>query len=59
MSIQNKPLISIVIVNYNGKKYLHNCLKSVFNSNYKNFEVILVDNASENEILLYLSVMEF
>jgi len=48
MSAQNKPLISIVIVNYNGKKYLHNCLKSVFDSNYKNFEVILVDNASED-----------
>jgi len=42
----NESLISIVIVNYNGKKYLQNCLKSVFESTYENFEVILVDNAS-------------
>jgi GT2 family glycosyltransferase len=43
------PLISIVIVNYNGKDFLESCLDSVFKSNFKNFEVILVDNASNDE----------
>jgi GT2 family glycosyltransferase len=40
------PLISIVIVNYNGKKFLQNCILSVLKTNYSHFEVILVDNAS-------------
>jgi glycosyltransferase involved in cell wall biosynthesis len=40
------PLISVVIINYNGKAYVKECLESVFRTNYPNFEVILVDNAS-------------
>jgi len=41
-----KPLISIIILNYNAGELLENCLNSVFKSNYKNFEVIVVDNVS-------------
>ncbi len=40
------PLVSIVILNYNGKKFLKNCLLSVSKTDYKNFEVIVVDNGS-------------
>lgn len=44
------PLVSIVISNYNGRKFhlLEPCLRSVLNINYPNFEVILVDNASND-----------
>jgi len=41
-----KPLISIVILNYNAGDLLLNCVKSVFETNYKNYEVIVVDNVS-------------
>ncbi|MEW5760322.1 MAG: glycosyltransferase family 2 protein [Candidatus Thermoplasmatota archaeon] len=41
-----KPKVSIIILNWNGMAYLEECLKSVFDLEYKNFEVILVDNAS-------------
>lgn len=40
------PLISIIILNFNGKRYVERCLQSVLNSDYPNFEVIFVDNAS-------------
>lgn len=40
------PLVSVIIVNYNGKKYLLNCLKGVFANNYPNYEVIMADNDS-------------
>jgi GT2 family glycosyltransferase len=39
-------MISIVILNFNGKKFLDECLSSVLKSNYPDFEVIFVDNAS-------------
>jgi GT2 family glycosyltransferase len=40
------PLVSIVVLNYNGKKHLHNCISTVLENSYPNFEVVLVDNAS-------------
>lgn len=45
MNVEN-PLISIVITNYNGGNLLLDCLKSVFEAKYQNYDVILVDNAS-------------
>lgn len=45
MSTHN-PLVSVVILNYNGRDCLENCVNSVLKSQYDNFEVILVDNAS-------------
>lgn len=41
-----QPLVSIVSPVYNTAKYLNKCFNSVLNQNYKNIELILVDNAS-------------
>jgi len=49
MSKEKKPLVSIIIVNFNGKPYLQKCLESIMNNNYKNFEIILVDNNSKDD----------
>lgn len=38
--------ISVIIVNYNGKDYLADCLQSVLKTDCKDFEVIVIDNAS-------------
>lgn len=45
----DKPLVSIVISNYNGKEHLNTCLQSVLETSYPNFEIILVDNASTDD----------
>ncbi|MBU4016908.1 glycosyltransferase family 2 protein [Patescibacteria group bacterium] len=42
-------LISIIIVNYNGKKWLKKCLDSLYDQTYKNFEIIFVDNNSPDD----------
>ncbi|MCK4781685.1 glycosyltransferase family 2 protein [Candidatus Parcubacteria bacterium] len=42
-------MISIIIVNYNGKKWLKKCLDSLFSQTYKNFEIVFVDNDSSDD----------
>jgi GT2 family glycosyltransferase len=44
-----KPIISVIIVNFNGRLDLEECLPSVLRQNYSNFEVILVDNNSSDD----------
>ena len=44
----NNPLISIVILNYNAGDLLIECVDSIEKSNYKNFEIIIVDNISKD-----------
>ncbi len=46
--------ISIIILNYNGIKFLENCLKSLLDSTYKDFEIIVVDNGSKDNSVNYL-----
>lgn len=40
--------VSIIIVNWNTKQHLLNCLDSLSNSNYYTQEIIVVDNASSD-----------
>ncbi len=41
-----EPLVSIIIVNWNGGEILKDCLKSLFGIKYHNWELIVVDNGS-------------
>jgi GT2 family glycosyltransferase len=43
-----KPLISIIILNYNAGNLLIDCISSIEKSIYTNFEIILVDNVSKD-----------
>lgn len=40
------PLVSIIIVNWNGGKVFEDCLKSLAKVDYPNWELIVVDNGS-------------
>lgn len=42
----NKPLFSIIIVNFNAKEFLKNCLNSILRNSFDNYEIIVVDNGS-------------
>jgi glycosyltransferase involved in cell wall biosynthesis len=44
-----KPLISVIINCYNGEKFLKNAVISVLNQTYKNWEIIFLDNSSNDE----------
>jgi len=41
-------LVSIIIVNYNGKSFLYDCLYSLYSITYDDYEVILIDNHSSD-----------
>jgi GT2 family glycosyltransferase len=48
------PIISVIIVNYNGKKFLKECLDSLYDQTAVNLEIIVVDNASSDSSVDYL-----
>lgn len=39
-------MISIIVCVYNTEKYLYNCLNSILNQKYRDFEVIIIDDGS-------------
>ena len=41
-------LVSVVVLNYNAGELLLNCIKSIKKSTYKNLEIIVVDNISND-----------
>lgn len=55
---QNLPLVSVIILNYNGLEYLgeglKECLKSVKRTDYPNFEIVFVDNGSVDESINFI-----
>ncbi len=50
----NIPLVSIIIINYNGKSYLEKCLESIKKIKYDNLEIIVVDNNSTDGTMEFL-----
>jgi GT2 family glycosyltransferase len=41
-----QPLVSVIVLNWNGKDHIDECLDTLFKQTYKNYEVIVVDNGS-------------
>jgi len=42
------PKVSVIIVNWNGKKFLADCFSSLSKQTYKNFQIVFVDNNSSD-----------
>jgi hypothetical protein len=40
------PLVSVIVLNYNGLAFVEHCIRSVLDSDYTTFEVVVVDNGS-------------
>jgi GT2 family glycosyltransferase len=48
------PKITVVILNWNGKKFLQQFLPSVLSSAYSNYEVIVADNGSTDDSIAFM-----
>ena len=49
--MSNKPKVSIIIRTKNEERWITTCLDAVFSQNYKDYEIIIVDNKSDDRTL--------
>ena len=52
--MENQPSVAIVILNWNGKKFLEQFLPSVVISTYQNKEIFVADNGSTDDSIPFL-----
>ena len=46
-----KPLISVIVPVFNVAEFLDDCIKSLLNQSYENFEILLIDDGSGDKSL--------
>ena len=46
--VDETPLVSVIVLNWNKKEYLRRCLDSACRQDYSNLEILFVDNGSED-----------
>jgi glycosyltransferase involved in cell wall biosynthesis len=51
MSADNQPLVSVVTPVYNGERHLAECIESVLNQTYENWDYVIVNNRSTDRTL--------
>ena len=49
--MNENPLVSIIVLNWNGVKWLNKCLTSLKKQSFKNFEIIVQDDASTDDTI--------
>ena len=54
MGSRMEKKVTIVIPNYNGKRFLDDCLSSLERQTSKDFETLVIDNASQDDSVSYI-----
>lgn len=52
--MNDAPFVFVIVLNYNGRKYLKDCLSSLESQTYANCRVIVCDNASTDDSIEYI-----
>ncbi len=45
-SLNKSPAVSIIVLNWNGERYLGRCLDAIAAQTFRDYEVLVLDNAS-------------
>ncbi|HYH14469.1 MAG TPA: glycosyltransferase family 2 protein [Flavisolibacter sp.] len=53
-TLLTSPSVAVVILNWNGKKYLEQFLPSVQSTTYPNYKIVVIDNASSDDSITFL-----
>ena len=54
MLLESTKKVAIIIVNWNGSRFLKDCLEAVYSQTYTNFDVYFVDNGSEDNSVYFV-----
>src|SRR3989344_5058951 len=52
------PLISVIMLNYNGLKYIKRTIPQILKLDYPNYEFIIVDNGSADGSIEFIKEMQ-
>lgn len=52
--MRDKQNATIIVPNYNGERYLSDCLTSLASQSYKKYHVVIVDNASADQSVQFI-----
>jgi GT2 family glycosyltransferase len=55
LQLAHGPLVSVVIVGYNSREWLQECIPSLLEQTYSPLEIIFVDNGSQDDSLPWLA----
>lgn len=47
----SNPLLSVIIPTYNSSKFIDNTIQSILNQTYKNFELLILDDCSQDDTI--------
>ena len=50
--------VSVVISSYNGENYIEECIKSILEQTFTDFEIIIVDDQSSDKISQILLIKQ-
>lgn len=53
--MSKNPKVSVVILNFNGKNIISECVDAILHSDYQRLQIVLVDNASTDGSLAHLT----
>ena len=55
LNVENEKMISILMSTHNPiDKYFKLCLDSIYNQTHKNFEIVLIDDCSDEEVISFI-----
>jgi len=59
MKVTSEPLVSIILVNYNGWQDTIECCESLLKLDYTNYNIVVVDNASTDNSVEFITAWAF